>query len=421
MLSRSLGPLAVLLACSAAVPALAQEDNFDRSGNTSVRQRPRPDYEAAGARMGGFLLFPKVTVGVVHDDNIYALPNNEESDWIFSIRPSVQLASQWSRHALNVTAHVDSVSYADHDDENFTGWGVDADGRLDVTRNTVLDGAANYSEQIEPRTSLEAQRGSREPIEYSTARFEVGGTHTFNRLRLNASFEQIDYDYEDGVTLLGNVLDQDFRDARNSTVILRGDYSISPDTFLFVKAAWNEHDYDQQPILAINSRDSDGWELTVGADFDLSNLMRGQIEIGALEQNFDSPQYGSFSGGQIRGSLEYFPTQLTTITFSASRNVQDSGIINAPAYLSTAVGAQVDHELLRNVILTARIDYEHADYRGIDREDDRYNFSLGGTYLLNRNVGVSLTYNYLNQESGGVIGGFNFDDNRLLGTVTLQY
>ena len=143
--------------------------------------------------------------------------------------------------------------------------------------------------------------------------------------------------------------------------------------------------------------------------------------MGILRQDFDVAQFGKFSGAQIRGRVEYFPTQLTTVTLNASRNVQDSGIPGAAGYLSSAAGLQIDHELMRNVILTARGDYEHAKYRGISRTDDRYNFSLGGSYLMNRNIGLSLTYNYLNQSSGGLRGGFDFEDNRLMATVTLQY
>jgi hypothetical protein len=50
----------------ATVPAVgsAQDlaSNFKRDKNTSVRQRPRPDYEAIGVKTGGFTLYPRVTV-----------------------------------------------------------------------------------------------------------------------------------------------------------------------------------------------------------------------------------------------------------------------------------------------------------------------------------------------------------------------
>ncbi|MCK5908823.1 MAG: outer membrane beta-barrel protein, partial [Caulobacter sp.] len=73
-----------LLMCSAAMACIALTapqavqaqdlgSNFKRDKNVSVRQRPRPDYEAAGQKAGGFTLYPRVTADVERNDNIYAV------------------------------------------------------------------------------------------------------------------------------------------------------------------------------------------------------------------------------------------------------------------------------------------------------------------------------------------------------------
>ena len=57
--------LAAILATSVSQAALAQADlssNFKRDKNVTVRQRPRPDYEAIGVKAGGFTVYPRVTL-----------------------------------------------------------------------------------------------------------------------------------------------------------------------------------------------------------------------------------------------------------------------------------------------------------------------------------------------------------------------
>jgi hypothetical protein len=82
---------------------------------------------------------------------------------------------------------------------------------------------------------------------------------------------------------------------------------------------------------------------------------------------------------------------------------------------------QVDHELLRNLILTANFTYEDDDYSGISRTDERTSESLAGTYLLNRGVGVSFTYQHLENSSSGTEAGLSFDDNRVVAGLTFHY
>ena len=93
----------------------------------------------------------------------------------------------------------------------------------------------------------------------------------------------------------------------------------------------------------------------------------------------------------------------------------------AGGFISNTIGASIDHELLRNVLLSAAYNHSNDDYRGIDRTDKRDNFSATATYLLNRRVGLFLTYNYLKQDSTGAAKASSFKDNKLTASVALQF
>jgi hypothetical protein len=54
------------------------------------------------------------------------------------------------------------------------------------------------------------------------------------------------------------------------------------------------------------------------------------------------------------------------------------------------------------------------------REDRRTTASVGANYLINRTLGVSVTYDYNKQKATKGVGN-DFTDNRLAATLTVQY
>ena len=80
----------------------------------------------------------------------------------------------------------------------------------------------------------------------------------------------------------------------------------------------------------------------------------------------------------------------------------------SPGGISLDGSVTVDHELLRNLILSAGGHAGQVQYRSFfingdtvaeNRTDVGYGGSLGATYLMNRLVSLDLTYNYTNYSS----------------------
>jgi len=67
---------------------------------------------------------------------------------------------------------------------------------------------------------------------------------------------------------------------------------------------------------------------------------------------------------------------------------QSSGIT------STLFFGRVEHELRRNVLLSADASYTKQSFELTTREDDLINFGVGARYLLNPNVNVNVGYKY---------------------------
>jgi len=403
------------------IVAAPASENFARDRNISVRQRPRAEYEALGAHLGAFMLFPRLLTTVEHDDNIYALPTNEIDDWVVRVQPEVTLNSNWSRHQLMVYGRSTLSRYNDNKSENSDEWTLGGAGRLDILRDETLSGGFDYARMTEPRTSNSTQGGSVVPIQFYQKTANVAFIKEFNRLRGTVRANWYGYDYRDGRSFTGASVDQDDRDRNEYVLTVRGDYAISPATAFFVEAAANKHEYDLGDAEIGLTRNSKGLDVRAGANFELSNLVRGEIGVGYLHQSYTDPRFDDINGLGARAQVEWFPTQLTTVSFTGSRQILDSGIPGAAGFLSSNVAAQVDHELLRNLILTAQLSYGDDNYKNLDRQDKHLRAGLSGTYLMNRNIGVTVGYSYYDQNSSGLDGGADYSINKFGATLTLQY
>jgi hypothetical protein len=407
--------------------ALDQSDqtysNFKRDRNVSVRQRPHPGYEALGVREGAFMIWPKLNTTVEYNSNIFATSSGAQTDTVWHVSPEVDLTSNWSRHALDAYVRATINRFSDFTSENTEDYSVGAQGRLDVLRNAQINGGANWNRLTEPRTSA-ASLGQAKPVQYELSSTFVSGAREFNRLRVSGRVDAQNFIY---LNENGNRQQHD-RDHLLTVLTGRADYAVSPDTAIFVQVAGNNRDYrlsGTPSVLAtypgFQNRDSKGVEALVGANFELSALLRGEIGVGYLKQSYDNTNFKDISGLGARAQVEWFPTQLTTVTLTGSRTVEDAGIIGASGYLSTNVGAQVDHELLRNVIVSGQASYGNDDYRGVDRQDKRYGGGVSATYLLNRSLGVTVGYNHFKQNSRGAAGSGDFTVDKVGATLTLQY
>lgn len=395
--------------------AQAAAGPFARDKNVSVRARPHPEFDPIGVRVGSFTLKPKLRVQVENSDNVYGAKTNKVSDSYLRLIPSFELGSNWSQHELVLFGMAEADRYNKLDSENNDAWQLGARGRLDVLRDANIIGAASAGHFTESRTAANTINTSAKPIEYDLQNLSLTGVRTFNRLRFTAATNVDHFKYSDGRTLStatppNAVIDQSYRDRTASSLYGRADYALTPDTAIFAKITGNIHDYAH--VVGGVNRNSRGMEYLVGANMQFTNVLRGDVGAGWLVQNFEGAGFRDISGYSVQGKLEWFPTQITTVTVDASRTIQDSGVVGSGGVLATQASAQIDHELLRNLILTGVVSGQKSEFVGIDRDDKRYSVGLSATYLVNRGMGVTLGYSYLDQNSKGARQGPDFKVNK---------
>lgn len=390
----------------------------NRGRNVSVLQRERPEYAVQGLRAGAFLIFPKATLTLGTIDNVFATDTNEQSDSYFDFSPSAAIESDWSRHSIKFNAGLSDRRYSDYSAENYTNWRVDTSGRFDVVGDSYVSGGAEMKRDHITREQISFPANAAEPVSTTTTDAFLRGVYQGGRVRMLGNIVAANVDFDDVNSIAGGRVDQDGRDFDNLALLARADFALSPDTAIFGEVKRTKYSYDAP--AGGRKRDSVQTEGLVGANFDVTSLLRGEIGVGYLRREYDDAAFNKISGLAVRGEIEYFPTQLTTITLNARRSVEDSILANAGGYLSTYGSLRVDHELLRNLLLNAQIGYEKAEFRGADRRDEVLDYSIGANFLVNRYVGVGGGFSHRGRDSSGAARGPSFDLNKFAVTLTIQ-
>lgn len=388
----------ILLAGGAAGALLAASPAFAQ--NTSVSERAGASYGPQGIPAGSFRFYPELYLGVGYTDNAYANDDYKEESTIGVATASANLVSDWGLHELNIYGDISTNTYFDEGDaDNYTG-SVGFDGRLDMARGFAGFGGAEYAKGVESLVDNPAD-GLLEPPEYETVSANVGYTASLGRLSLEMGVAGSDYNYDDTRLFDNTITDQDFRDFRAVTGTIRTGTEVTADTSVFLEFNATGTDYDQEGTAFFADRDSDTYELLVGSDFDITNLIRGTASIGGFTRSFEDPALDSYEGIAANVGLEWFATPLLTVEFDVNRSAGESAIQSSPGVTSTAISTGAFYEYKPNIILRGGVWYDKLDYEGLDRTEHTFGVDTGLDYYINRFSAIALDLSYASMEGNG--------------------
>lgn len=371
---------------------LATAAGFAVLATTATAQEPGP-FDPLGIRAGGFLIYPSLRLQGAYDDNVFATESNTEDDLIFIIRPSVEARSNFPRHALNLGAGSEIAIHDDFGNEDYQDFHAFANGRLDVLRDAAIGGQLRFDRLHESRESPEDIGDPDNLQTYKRFIADLNYAQTFNRLSFRVGGGATLYDYSQ-VAGVG-----DDRDRKVYRTDLRVGYQVSPRFNVFGQGRYNWERFDDDVDRFGFQRDSDGFALEAGVDIEISAVMLGEVFGGYRRQSYDDPAFDSVDGFGFGGALTWYPTLLTTVGLSLSRDIEATTQAGAAGNFKTDVGLRVDHELLRNVVLNATAGYTRDDFQGDDRRDNTIRLGAGASYLLNRNLSVDAGYRFTDRDS----------------------
>jgi len=395
----------------------------------SVGQRPHPEYDSPGLHLGGFIANPSLDIGEEFNSNIYGLPI-VKSDFITQITPAVDLTSNWNDNAFGFHAEGDIDKHARFTADDTTNAIVQANGRLDIFHDQTLSLGLGYQALHEDRSS---------PDSIAQAQLAGSGSFARNPTPFAVTTGQFDYIYAPsriGFELIGNVNAYDFsnvptldggleinsdQNREEYTLTPRVSYTFDANYKAFFQVSGDVRSYDTSRDATPQhyKRSSTGYNIAVGNVFDIDRVITGQFYVGYQSQDYDDPRLSNISGVSFGASVLWNVTQLTSIKLSGSRSTQETILQGSSGLFDTTLEVSVEHEILRNILISLGVTYDDAAYQGVKQTDDTYGINASVRWKINRYLTAGATVDYTKRSSN--VGIDRFDRNQVIIDIKGQF
>jgi hypothetical protein len=357
---------------------------FETEPGVTVLSRNRPDYDPLGLRDGAFTFWPQLNESVGYDDNVLA-SNPRRSSWILETAPSLLISSNWSRNAFGAFFSADDTQYPDVPDQGRTNATASVGGSIDIGTDR-LSLAAGHILTHEDRSGLDAL-ASDQPISVQVDDGRASYAMNDGRWTITPSIEVSNWQYGN-TTILGVPSNQSYRDRTviDGATTVRWSWDPLRNLLLVLRATDQDYTYRQPGQLSLNST---GYQVLVGLDYDDNALWRYRVLLGGETREFAA--YQAHSDVIAEAEVTWSPTGLTTVHGTVSRSGEDAAQQGVAGFTYTALRLTVDHEYLRNLILSASGGLQRADFLSGGAQNG---FAAGAavTWLINRSMRLSATY-----------------------------
>lgn len=359
--------------------------------DATVTARPRPDYAPLGVRLGGFRLDGEIEGGAGYNDNLVPDARRRRGGVFLDEALRLDLNSTWTRHAFNATVAQAARRYLADSELDWTDYEARLGGRLDIGRaSSVTAGYVHQRGHLDV-TEFDVSRGALgRPISFEVDAASIAGAAAINRVTLTGALDHNETRFDRADLRSGtDAATVSALDYGRTTGEAGATYSFTPGRSVTLLTRLTDITYRQSER---QGRSSFTWEVLGGVRYDLTGLWALRLALGYRQRNYEGPGLPTLSGPALEGEVLYLPTQLTTVTLSARRSIEESIRTDSVAFTRTYLRLGVDHELFRNVLLSGEIRGEHLEY---ERPRDTVTGIVGLVGLrvyLDRRISVSLSY-----------------------------
>ncbi len=375
-------------------------------------QLAEPGYDT-----GSFHIQPELLLTTYYDDNIYATDRIKVSDYITILSPVLKIHSHWDKHSLKFEAGANIGRYLDNPAENYDDFWFEASGNYEIGSNTTLFGDAGYYRKHEGRDDKDNLQSVDGPTTYTVESLGLGGRHRLGKtvIRLVLGYEKLDYDD------IGNINNDD-RDRTHNALGLRVTREIDNRTRVYLQGLFNARDY----VLVTNgvNRDSSGYSAVAGVIRGLGKKGRVEGYAGVLSQDYDDAAFETVTTADFGLKLQWFPAASWKLSGNLKRSLRETTEQGASGYLLTQLDLQAEKTLSSKVRAFAAYTYGYHDYQGIARQDDYNAVTLGANYQLSRDVLITGSYSYHDNNSNNEVlnplPGLSFDYSKNLFLLSLK-
>jgi hypothetical protein len=347
---------------------------------------PADPYEALGIRLGGFILYPTMTITGGYTTNAAASAGGSASTF-GTVEPELRLQSDWDRHEFTLTAKGGYERFFDGAAADKPSGSVQATGRIDFADDWTADLGAGVDYSL---ADIPTGADTAPALTESTASAAINGH--LGRATLTVA-GNIDRSVYGDAALAGAPIDQGDRDNTAYGTRLRLGYDgpiVSP----FVEGEIVRREYDRKFDTSSLQRSSTATALRGGIAFDRGPLLTGEIGVGTLREVYDDPSLATIQAFTVDGNLVWSPTELATVTFDASTTINPNTDPASSGSVKHEASLQVDYAWRDNVTLTGTGSISREQFQGTGEDDYTYDAGFGATWKLNRALWLTATYEH---------------------------
>jgi hypothetical protein len=384
--------LALAMAAPGAPPARAQlaerlfapgVPGFGAEPGVTVATRARPAHDPSGIRLGGVVVRPSLTTGLGLTSNVSGQPGGRAS-LVAQTSAGVLAGTAWGRHALGAFLGFDDQRFAADARQSATGYTAALGGTLAVGRDELTLGLAHQTTFQTSRAlaGLSIDRPGRVSVE--TAR--AGYVWRQGRMSVAPALAVSDTRFDD-VFVAGQRVVQRFRDrtAIEGGTTLRWELAPRRDLVLDLRAVGFDH---HRRAPGQPSRDATTLAALAGIDYAADAVWRVRALAGVQRRDFADRALKPAQGPMAELSAIWQPSGMTTLAATASRRIEDAAELAAVSYSFTGLRLSVDHELRRDLLLSAYGQAQHAQYQQGGGQERLFGLGIGATWLVGRRVRV---------------------------------
>lgn len=396
--------------------ARAQELNPTDAPETAGN-RPQPGYDPLGIRVRGATIYPSLALSSTYDSNVLAASDDSQSDLSLTLTPAIRINAEHPNHTLGLNAYARLRRYSELHRQNDEQYFVSALAQHDVGSSGSVEANASWSLTSPSRGTYENSLQNGDPLRETRLTAKAAGTWRFNRLKLRGQVTGEKFNYDDVMLDDGTAIDQTYRNGHRIGGQLEAFYALGSRFSLVVQGSVNDFDYkDTDPLRNRNAR---GTAITAGGLYEVTSLFNVQLGIGRRYHNFENPLLEDISGLALNGKLRWYPTPLVSVRLDLEQATETSSYDLVSAVNVSSAVLQTDYELRRNNVVTARLEYSHENYGGIDTNSNFMSASLQSNWKINRWMRVTGSVAYDRRTSADRLAIPEFDAFRGTLGVTL--
>jgi hypothetical protein len=340
----------ILAAAAAATIACAAGASADQAiGSESPR-----------VRIGPLGLTPRLVLedlGV--DSNIYNLPSEPESDFVFTLTPSIEVASRIRRAAFAIQSYTDFAYFATHADQRAVNQRLAGDMRVDFGRiaffghGTYRNGKARTGDEIDARTrqmELTAEAG----VRWSPS----------PRIGVDVSMYEVRFEFDQSAVFDATDLADQLNHREN---LVKGSfrYAVTPLTAVVLAAETGHVDFWRSPV-----RDAETWSTSIGVDLQPRALISGRARVGYQSLEARAGTYSGFAGLISTVDVAYRAPGSITLGAALDRMPSYSYFEGQPYYVVLGYRASARRQVSPRVDIDVRLRRaQHAYGPTVDAPD----------------------------------------------------